>query len=83
MKSPATSFHHGTGSAACAERGECTANKPYMVGAGSAFGHCGVSCGSCTQCDAADHACLTANRERLGYIGDLEPELAQLFPDSP
>eukprot|EP00892_Ulva_mutabilis_P006532 jgi/Ulvmu1/4250/UM192_0010.1 len=65
-----------------AEAGECEKNEPYMVGAGSAFGHCGVSCGSCSPCPAGDAACLIANRERLGYIGDLKAELERLFPSA-
>lgn len=72
--------HDRLKAATCAEKGECENNPSYMVGAGSAYGHCGVSCGTCTPCAPGDSPCLIANRERLGYLGDLESELEQLFP---
>lgn len=51
-----------------------------MVGSDTAIGHCELACGACTKCEVGDHACRGANRERYGYLGDLEAELAQLFP---
>lgn len=53
-----------------------------MVGAGGATAHCARACGACTVCADGDRECLIANRERLGFLGDLEAEVAALFPGS-
>lgn len=63
-----------------AVEGWCDHNRTFMVGEGGAGGWCERSCRVCTRCQPDDHACRVANRERSGYIGDLDPELAQLFP---
>ena len=52
-----------------------------MMGEDGTFGRCGVTCGSCTPCAPDDAACRVAQREQLGYLGNLEAELQQLFPE--
>lgn len=61
---------------------QCEKTAPYMVGAGGATAHCARACGACTVCADGDRECLIANRERLGFLGDLEAEVAALFPGS-
>jgi len=51
-----------------AERGECEANKQFMVGDGDALGNCRLACGVCKGCAKNDIACINANRKKQGYL---------------
>lgn len=64
-----------------AEQGQCDKARGYMLGEAGLHGHCLRACGACDVCDAADRICGIANRERLGFLGDLEAEVAALYPE--
>ena len=68
-----------------ADAGECERNKVYMTGdeatGGSSAGHCRRACGVCSACADDDEDCWTAEREKLGLLGNLKRELSTLFGD--
>ena len=52
---------------------------PSQLGTSNGQGACRRACGDCTMCQAEDEACITANREKGGYLSFAKAEFKGLL----
>ena len=52
---------------------------PLQLGTSTGQGACRRACGDCTMCQEGDEACITANRDKGGYLSFAKAEFKGLL----